>query len=78
MSLFHILYSLLRIALNNFMFVSCVNRPQLPSDSLYWPYIGPGLRKQDLGKILEWWLMGEHFWKKTCLRKTRIKNVDLF
>ena len=45
-----------------------VNRPKWPSDGLYWAYIGPGLRKQHLGNILEWWLMGEHL-KKTCYIK---------
>ena len=50
-------------------FVFRVNRPKWPSDGLYWPYIGPGVRKQDLGKMLEWWLMGEHLQKQNVFLK---------
>ena len=54
----HTLYSLFRIAPNTFDFCFRVNRPTWQSYGLYWLYIGPGLRKQDVGNILEWWLIG--------------------
>ena len=62
------------IAPNIFDLVFRANRPTWLSDGLFWTYIGPGLRKQDLGNILEWWLMGEHFWEQRFSER-RISNM---